>query len=941
MAGYDFENDNAAWRAFVDVTPRGIAPAMGLNLLTAELGAGVTGDRFQPTIAAIMRLIWLRGGVEYDLNQNRFAATFSAQFGLRRGGLFGIGDEFRVEYRPSDQVVMLGMAFNQPFRRYTRTRPQTKFVRLPNEDIPEPSRAIRERSLDDSLSAAVASIDHAVRWMDALLTPRFEAGRHFAESATEYRDHIRKRGHTFNDEVKRYHEQMDHAFSLALGDDDAGARLAAAAEKVIFEEVVVPYDRLFGENKMPRDARGFASAAYARFATMLREYTDTPPTDPNAARARTEALEVFRRLLASINDATHTARRRWQQKHLWWLRQSRLVWLPLNLGIRADQYDSQAEWNGVVEALTHSHFHEGNTLRYVINSEFANEFRRLLLETEVYHVVWIHDFQGRHADGLPDQTGWRAVADGYIEAFTRAVQNIDKGERQQLPQFMMFLDQNFYEANRSRQIVTFMEHIYDGDVPKFKDDELRNHVIEARERMVAAISSSPTFQHLDERRLRELFKVHVSITHPYDPSFAFDAAMRDHRKIVFRDVFEDDPASGVAIVTGQGVGDGYVGPLWEDRSIVLSGPVLAEFKTAARDLFLSQGYDVSEVPFYLRPLPGASHPGSPGEGTSEILTAFNGVGYRSKRATVLKATMYNLAPARSSMFTFDSLWISDFWAGMFISAALRGARMHAVAPSPRNAPSSAQPTLSLMRENLDLMIRARGFFADDLARAGGDVRAGVYLHNLPVSEIAGRMRAIGAGRSRYPFLKERFPFNPAVEDMLRDAASRGDTIATTHANPFLHLKVQFFATETALKILSLEEWRIVLRDYVDIRMHQIELGSTSIEGITPQLLRKRRPRGYLTPNLLEAFEAQLAGRDDVIFALTIGSHNQDRRGMLLDGEVLGAIGGYDALVALTDIMFIVGTSSWPATHEEFEEVFPEIKGPNLLKRWFRYVQDLI
>ena len=48
--------------------------------------------------------------------------------------------------------------------------------------------------------------------------------------------------------------------------------------------------------------------------------------------------------------------------------------------------------------------------------------------------------------------------------------------------------------------------------------------------------------------------------------------MRDHRKVVFYDISEDDPYRGEAIFTGAGIGEHYANLSWEDRSLLLRGP---------------------------------------------------------------------------------------------------------------------------------------------------------------------------------------------------------------------------------------------------------------------------------------------------------------------------------------------------------------------------------
>ena len=75
--------------------------------------------------------------------------------------------------------------------------------------------------------------------------------------------------------------------------------------------------------------------------------------------------------------------------------------------------------------------------------------------------------------------------------------------------------------------------------------------------------------------------------------------------------------------------------------------------------------------------------------------------------------------------------------------------------------------------------------------------------------------------------------------------------------------------------------------------------------------------------------------------VTMGSQNQDRRAMLLNGEVVVAISGYDSLITFIDFMFIMGTATWPANAEELEDVFPKSNTPGLLRKLFWLMKDQI
>ncbi len=82
-----------------------------------------------------------------------------------------------------------------------------------------------------------------------------------------------------------------------------------------------------------------------------------------------------------------------------------------------------------------------------------------------------------------------------------------------------------------------------------------------------------------------------------------------------------------------------------------------------------------------------------------------------------------------------------------------------------------------------------------------------------------------------------------------------------------------------------------------------------------------------------------AEREKIIFLSTIGSHNQDRRSLLLDGEVLTAVAGDECLPTLIDLALIMGTCTWPERAEDFHAYFPEAGG--LLRKLSRLLRDLI
>jgi hypothetical protein len=159
--------------------------------------------------------------------------------------------------------------------------------------------------------------------------------------------------------------------------------------------------------------------------------------------------------------------------------------------------------------------------------------------------------------------------------------------------------------------------------------------------------------------------------------------------------------------------------------------------------------------------------------------------------------------------------------------------------------------------------------------------------------------------------------------------------------PHLHLKAQFFANKEALSLLGREEWAGVLTRYLEIRRRQACGTASQNDAISPDLIResfaRSAPAGSALRDSVGAFGA--FGRGDAIAMSTLGSHNQDRRSTLLDGEVLTAVAGEDCLPAMIDFAFLMETATWPEKIEELDACFPETS--SLLRRLSRWLRDFI
>ncbi len=943
LLGYNFDRERSVSHLFVDVSHPILGPKLGGFEASVEAAAGSLGASSNAAIGAYLGLPWFAAGTEYAGHGEKLTAAVSLRFPGHRGGLVGRGDMLRLDYHAGRKELLAGISLRPPSDPCRLTRPRQTGVLLPKSPAPRPISQRSENLLGADVERQLDVVLHSIIWMDRMLTPCFDPN-HFEKEASVYRDHIRLPGHTYLEEDAAYHRALDGAFSAALdGDTLAGHTVAALAESVLFREVLVPFDQLFGQEKTPADAGGYCDRAVQVFDRRLAEVLPSAfHPESREARPRACSREIMRRVLVAIRRVSSEAGERWKRRFIFWSNRGALAWIPLNYGLRPEQYDTQVEWDGVLAAVTGQAFTGANTVAYLMMEQFHPELKRMIRDAQDYQVTIIHDLRGRTPGGNADLYGWDLVVDGYMAAFIQGVHDLDAGKRTHLPQFFLFLDANYYEVNGSRPLVDYLENLYRPRLPQLKPREFGGQVATAHEMLVQAIRNSPNLRGASERRLRETFKVHVSITNPFDPSFMLDLTRRDHRKVAFRDISEDDPSAGIALVTGQGIGEHYNGSGWEDRSLLLRGPTLVQLKTAARNLMFHQGFREREIPEILRP---HAYPGDYADRcarlrergwTTSADILMNETGYGTKEASVLKAAIYNLAPPGSVLLSYDSLWISEFWAGMFLCAALRGANMFPVGPAPPNAPSASITTLSFLRTTLRMMLEARLYFAEDLKRAGGQLYVGIYAHDAQTNDLRKRADAFLRGMANHSFLRELFPVDPSVEEFLRKFRDQFEQVPFVELQlrprPFLHMKSQLFGTTEAFRILGVPEMSRTLRTHLKIRQDQMQgIGN---QGIGPGLYQEQ----------IRAFQARLdilpsPQKNHVIFTFTTGSHNQDPRSMLLDGEVLVAISGYDCLIALIDFMFVLYVSDWPSTQVEFDRLFPPQHPPMYMKPIMKALKD--
>jgi hypothetical protein len=939
----------ASVEAYVDGVEGRKGPAAGLRAL------------------ADLRALYLKLGVDYRLADGDTSFILSVQAPLRRGGILGRGSHLRLDWLPGRDTFQAGIQV--PLEPHMgRTRPRHTEVALPKAP---PAAFGHPARLDPATVKALAEVHEAASWVVRLNTVFWDDSREDRKKSLERtreqirafraqyteRTPTRPAGHTFATEVAILHHQLATAFGLAAGagEGEAAARgepIAVRAREALREEVVFPFNRHYGRFKKPDSLHGLGVAARRRFGAWL-EGSDVAPSRWESV---TEVLEAY---LVTLDRLRADFERLAEGD-------KRLAWIPFPLVMRPEEHDTREEIDAIIGRAQGTPFTGGNSVLYLTGQQFQRELNRTIHAAEDYHVLWLHDFDGIDAGGDVDVVGFYQVVDGYLAALTRRVREYDRTG--QLPVYILLVDLNYYEANQGRVLLRLAEDPLGHRIRLPRQERAENRRMQkraeqAQEELRRAVAGSARLREEAAQRdrgwLRSVVKVHVSVMNPADVSFrtarlvrylplVTDDAMRDHRKIAFRDVTELDPSRGEALMGGVAVGEQYTTETWEDTAILATGPAVLTLKDAARRYLRANGFAEKDIPPPLRLLPKPADYDArvrdlEARGWSATaLQVHNDRGFARKDATVASLVLYSLLPPGSLVIVPDSIWTSMTWASQLVGAALRGCHVYVIAPSAANAPSAGFGQLSRSREVFTRFFEIQTLLGPEIESAGGRLRTGLYTRSSRVGDMPARLREVATAYRRYPFLRDEFAVKEDFVEALERAA-RAVEVEGFAAEPLppdvrarapkLHRKTQFFASRDALRAIAADpevdaavKTRIALEGVVTT---EPERGPV-VEQDRFELLR---------PFLAAERKLPQETRDKSLIYLTVGSRNQDVRGALLDGEVLYVLSGAWGLWAYPDMLLLCGSTTWVESHEEIDRLLPPL--PEWKRRVARWVRKAI
>lgn len=920
------------------------SPVMGIAALGVEAYGGLRGDdELDGGARALFSIpsIHFTTGADYNVRDAAFSWLLRLELPIRRGGIFGGGSQLRLDYLPSfDHTFALGVSVPLWGRNIGETRPQRDAVELGSSR----AQGAVAGHLPPGVEEALANVLHGGLWIAELSMPLTDrggpGGAGYAADLERIRGHVTRvdarfpGGHTLLEEIRVFHHELDRAFVLAAraagASRELGLRAAAAGRRALLEHVLLPYDRLLGQRKKGDGLDPFLAVASAAFGRWLIAESGLD----HAGRAPLQ--QVFDRLGEVARRVHALQRSRWED--------NRHVWLPLQLALRAEDHDEQQELVSLIEMATGGNFTQGNESHYLFNEAFQHAFLHSVHEAEDYHVLWIHDYRGLDDAGDPDAVGFRQTVHGYLTALADRVERYDRTGK--LTSYFLFLDQHYFEIHGSRIYLRVLLDPMEAklDLPAGYE-AWEAELAAAQARLRRAVAGSRQLQ--TELRqygaswLRQRLRVHVSVTNPADTSFVSlgvtnfipmpDNAMRDHRKIIFFDVTEEDPHRGLAMFTGAGIGEHYAGPGWEDRALVIRGPAALAAKDAARELLLKQGFRPHEIPFPLRERERTAGRGERAGSVANhgaALQLHNQTGFGDKPINVEKAILYSLMPGGSLLVLPDSLWLSHVYASLLAGSALRGCDVLIIAPTLRSAPSAEGPTRARMHGLLSAVIGLQRALSAEIAATGGGLHVGLYAPRAGVDDLAARARQARA--LDVPWLRALFPPNPAIDAALDGVPGARVDAPARDAGTKLHVKANLFVTGQAWReLMSLPEWGRVIRESL---RHGEADGGDDPDTASPDLLEALH-------ELATAMEARLPGeaerRRSMAF-FTFGSANLNDRSMVMDGEVQVTLAGWSTLAGVTDFVLLVRLCEWIDTQEELDALLPP---PGWFNRglgdWFR------
>jgi hypothetical protein len=358
---------------------------VGLLAVSAEGYAGLRTDQLDGGARLYFQIPTLRlsFGGDYNIRDDHLGLVLGLTMPVRRGGVLQGGSLLRFELGAAPLSAFRAtvvVPVRQPFAGHTR----------PRKDHVDVARYDRPAALGPTdlpgVEEPLANVRVAVRRLEHLVVPYLDRpGADPRVALAPLISQLRAPldlpglsgpGLAVDGVVRAYHAELTRAFSIAASgrslpygsSTPAGDSATAAAREILRDHFLYPYDRLLGQWKSENTLDAFATRARGNFARAIVSMQELAPERAAAV------FYVFEQLLMAVETLERDQLRRWGD--------NRVVWLPLQLGLRPEEHDTQAELDAIVEAVVGVRFTDGNRIWYIVNQQFQAEVIRSIEKAE-------------------------------------------------------------------------------------------------------------------------------------------------------------------------------------------------------------------------------------------------------------------------------------------------------------------------------------------------------------------------------------------------------------------------------------------------------------------------------------------------------------------------------------------------------------------------------
>jgi len=292
----------------------------------------------------------------------------------------------------------------------------------------------------------------------------------------------------------------------------------------------------------------------------------------------------------------------------------------------------------------------------------------------------------------------------------------------------------------------------------------------------------------------------------------------------------------------------------------------------------------------------------------------------------------------------DALWSSGFWSGLLAGNALRGGATLMITPAYANAPSTVLGGMVRAREVASRVVRAGAVLREPIEHNGGVLRVGVYSPTFEVTDLKAKLDALRHTLSTQDWLRDLYGFKPEVyatfDSMSAELEAHTEPVQHTlvlqgSSVSKLHLKANFLASREAWDgLMRLPGWPTVVREFTLKRLAQVrtrELALVRLERPEPELID-------VGDRMVAEWEHSLSAeqKSRLVFYLLLGSHNQNYRSMVMDGEAGFLVSGTSINAGMIDLVSLTGQCTWVESEAELDRFYPTHGWLKLhLARWLR------